>query len=104
MIVVNLLAKLQASNVGNVEMTPMEMMLWNVVLTVFVAGIGYVMNEKFKALNDVTKLLNRTREEFSRDHVTRTEMREDMRHIIERFDKLERKLDRVLGDKSASNE
>lgn len=77
-------------------MTSMEMMLWNVVLTVFVAGIGYVMNEKFKALNDVTRLLNRTREEFSRDHVTRAEMRQDMQSILDRFDKLERKLDRVL--------
>ena len=77
-------------------MTQMEMMLWNVVLTVFVAGIGYVMNEKFKALNDVTRLLNRTREEFSRDHVTRSEMRQDMQSILDRFDKLERKLDRVL--------
>jgi ABC-type glutathione transport system ATPase component len=85
-------------------MTPVEMTLWNSVLTILVAVIGYIMNEKFKALNDVTKLLNRTREEFSRDHVTRSEMREDMRHILERFDKLERKLDRVLGDKHASNE
>ncbi len=77
-------------------MTQMEMMLWNVVLTVFVAGIGYIMNEKFKALNDVTILLNRTREEFSRDHVTRAEMRQDMQSILDRFDKLERKIDRVL--------
>lgn len=85
-------------------MNEMEMTLWNVLLTVILAAIGFIMNEKFKALNDVTKLLNRTREEFSRDHVTRSEMREDMRHILERFDKLERKLDRVLGDKSAGNE
>jgi ABC-type glutathione transport system ATPase component len=86
------------------SMNEMEMTLWNVLLTVILAAIGFIMNEKFKALNDVTKLLNRTREEFSRDHVTRSEMREDMRHILERFDKLERKLDRVLGDKSASSE
>jgi len=83
-------------------MTPMEMTLWNSVLTILVAVIGYIMNEKFKSLNDVTKLLNRTREEFSRDHVTRSEMRQDMQSILDRFDKLERKLDRVLEvDKNA---
>lgn len=74
----------------------MEMTLWNSVLTVLVLVIGYIMNEKFKSLSDVTRLLNRTREEFSRDHVTRAEMRQDMQAILDRFDKLERKLDRVL--------
>lgn len=83
-------------------MSEIEMTLWNTVLTILVAAIGYIMNEKFKSLNDVTKLLNRTREEFSRDHVTRSEMRQDMQSILDRFDKLERKLDRVLEtDKNA---
>lgn len=77
-------------------MTSMEMTLWNSVLTILVVVIGYIMNEKFKSLTDVTRLLNRTREEFSRDHVTRAEMRQDMQSILDRFDKLERKLDRVL--------
>lgn len=74
----------------------MEFTLWNSILTILVGVIGWVMNEKFKALNDVTRLLNRTREEFSRDHVTRAEMRQDMQSILDRFDKLERKIDRIL--------
>ena len=82
-----------------------EMTLWNSVLTILVAVIGWVMNEKFKSLNDVTKLLNRTREEFARDHITRQEVREDMQQILIRFDKLENKLDQVLkGSNDARNE
>jgi len=77
-------------------MSEIEMTLWNSILTILVCVIGYIINEKFKSLNDVTRLLNRTREEFSRDHVTRAEMRQDMQSILDRFDKLERKLDRVL--------
>ncbi len=77
-------------------MSQMEFTLWNSILTILVGVIGWVMNEKFKALNDVTRLLNRTREEFSRDHVTRAEMRQDMQSILDRFDKLERKIDRIL--------
>ena len=82
----------------------MEITLWNSILTILVAVIGWIMNEKFKSLNDVTKLLNRTREEFARDHITRQEVREDMQQILIRFDKLENKLDQVLkGSKHASD-
>lgn len=85
-------------------MSPMEITLWNSILTILVAVIGWIMNEKFKSLNDVTKLLNRTREEFARDHITRQEVREDMQQILIRFDKLENKLDQVLkGSKHASD-
>ena len=77
-------------------MSETEMTLWNAILTLLVAVFGWIMNEKFKALNDVTKLLNRTREEFARDHITRQEVREDMQQILIRFDKLENKLDQVL--------
>ena len=81
------------------------MTLWNVVLTILVAVIGWIMNEKFKCLNDVAKLLNRTREEFARDHITRQEVREDMQQILIRFDKLENKLDQVLkGSDNASRD
>ena len=82
----------------------MEITLWNSILTILVAVLGWIMNEKFKSLNDVTKLLNRTREEFARDHITRQEVREDMQQILIRFDKLENKLDQVLkGSKHASD-
>lgn len=77
-------------------MSETEMTLWNAILTLLVGVFGWIMNEKFKALNDVTKLLNRTREEFARDHITRQEVREDMQQILIRFDKLENKLDQVL--------
>jgi hypothetical protein len=40
-------------------------------------------------------LLNRTREEVARDHITRTDFRADMAQLMDRFDRLERKLDRM---------
>ena len=73
----------------------MEMMLWNMGLTVIVAILGFVLKEKFAELQRISILLNRTREEVARDHITRTDFRADMAQLMDRFDRLERKLDRL---------
>lgn len=48
-------------------------------------------------------LLNKTREEIARDHITRAEVRADMEKIIERFDagfaRLEAKIDALAERK-----
>lgn len=41
-------------------------------------------------------LLNKTREELARDYITKVEVRSDMQQIINRFDRLEEKIDRVI--------
>jgi len=71
----------------------MEMMIWNVVLTAIVALLGFIVKEKFAELQRISILLNRTREEVARDHITRTEFRADMAQLMERFDRIERKID-----------
>jgi hypothetical protein len=75
----------------------MEMMVWNIVLTAIVALLGFVVKEKFAELQRISILLNRTREEVARDHITRTEFRADMAQLMERFDRLERKIDAIRG-------
>ena len=42
-------------------------------------------------------LLNRTREEVARDHITRSEFRADMQQLLDRFDRIERKIDAMRG-------
>lgn len=80
----------------------MEMMVWNVILTAIVALLGFVVKEKFAELQRISILLNRTREEVARDHITRTEFRADMQQLMERFDRLERKIDAIRGQHDAS--
>lgn len=75
----------------------MEMMIWNIVLTAIVALLGFVLKEKFAELNRISILLNKTREEVARDHITRTEFRADMQQLLDRFDRIERKLDNLRG-------
>lgn len=80
----------------------MEMMIWNVVLTAIVALLGFIVKEKFAELQRISILLNRTREEVARDHITRTEFRADMQQLMERFDRLERKIDAMRGEHASS--
>jgi hypothetical protein len=75
----------------------MEMMLWNIVLSAIVAIMGMMLKGKFDELNRLSILLNKTREEVARDHITRAEVRQDLDKIREHFDdgfrRLEAKLD-----------
>jgi hypothetical protein len=78
----------------------MEMMVWNVVLSAVVGVMGFLLKSKFDELQRLGILLNRTREEVARDHITRSEFRADMQQLLDRFDRLERKIDNL---KSPSN-
>jgi hypothetical protein len=71
------------------------MMVWNVVLSGIVGVMGFLIKSKFDELHRLSILLNRTREEVARDHITRQEFRADMQQLMDRFDRLERKLDRI---------
>jgi len=78
----------------------MEMMIWNVILTGLVGLMGYVMKDKFAELQRLGVLLNRTREEVARDHITRSEFRADMQQLLDRFDRIEEKIDRLNMERS----
>ncbi len=77
----------------------MEMMVWNVILSGIVAVLGFMVKGKFDELDRITILLNRTREEVAREHITRSEMNTVVERLGDRFDKaierLEAKLDSV---------
>ena len=73
------------------------MLVWNIVLTAFLGVMAFVLKDKFGEIHRISILLNRTREEVARDHLTRAEFRADMAQLMERFDRLERKLDSVIS-------
>lgn len=75
----------------------MEMMVWNVVLTAIVGLMGFLLKSKFDELGRISILLNRTREEVARDHITRKEVDDRVEklvvHMDQRFNRIEQKLD-----------
>jgi archaellum component FlaC len=58
--------------------------------------VAFIVKDKATELTRQGILLNKTREEIARDYITKTEVRSDMQQIIDRFDKLEAKIDRVI--------
>jgi hypothetical protein len=50
-----------------------------------------------KELQRLGILLNRTREEVAREHVTRAEVRADAQMLLDRLDRLEHKIDRLVS-------
>jgi hypothetical protein len=81
----------------------MEMMIWNIILTSIVGIMAFLLKGKFDELDRLGILLNKTREEVARDHITRAEVHRDMEKIMERFDagisRLEAKIDDLRKEK-----
>lgn len=77
----------------------MEMMLWNAALSLIVAVMAMMLRGKMDELNRVSILLNKTREEVAREHITRKEVDDKVDRIVERFDdgfkRLEHKIDEL---------
>ena len=76
--------------------------LWNLVLSVLLGAVAFFMAAKFRELDRLSILLNRTREEVARDHITRAEFRADMKELLERFDRIEAKIDTLRSKPNAS--
>ena len=70
-------------------------LIWNTILTLLIGVVGFFMSSKFRELDRLSILLNRTREEVARDHITRSEFRQDMKELLERFDRIESKIDNL---------
>jgi hypothetical protein len=54
------------------------------------------MKEKSDEIHRIGILLNKTREEVARDHITRVEVRADSQMLLDRLDRLEQKIDRLM--------
>jgi hypothetical protein len=74
-----------------------ELLIWNIILTAVMGIMGFFLKGKIDELTRIGILLNKTREEVARDHVTRAEMNATVNQLGERFDRaferIEAKLD-----------
>ena len=86
----------------------MEMMVWNIILSGIVAVMGFMLKAKFEELDRLGILLNKTREEIAREHITRAEVERDLEKIMERFDagiaRLELKIDSLRKENHAQRQ
>jgi len=71
--------------------------VWLSTISLLIAVLAYIANEKFRELARISILLNKTREEVARDNVTQAEIDRITNHIDQRFNKLEAKIDQLLS-------
>lgn len=81
--------------------------IWNVILTLVVAPIVWALSYVNRrvdgvdtTMNNVWKTIAETREMMALSYVTKTDLHNDLNRILQRFDRLEEKLDRLTGGKS----
>ena len=67
--------------------------LIDTLIGLVVAGLAWFLSEQNREQKRLNILRNKTREEYA----TRTEMRDDMRQVMEALHRVEDKLDKVLG-------
>jgi Tfp pilus assembly protein PilO len=79
----------------------MELMLWNTLLTIVVSFVGWVLKSKSDELQRIQILVNRTREEIAKEYVTKSEVHTDINRVLDRLDRLESKIDRMMESNRA---
>jgi len=81
-------------------------LIWNVILTLVVAPIVWALsyiNKRVDSVdsttNNIWKTIAETRENMASSYVTKSDLHNDLNRILQRFDRLEEKLDRMTGAK-----
>ena len=89
-------------------MTVMDSLVWNAVLSVLLALLGWAVRTKDKEIDGLREeqqrlqvLLNRTREEIAKEYVTKVEVHADINRVLDRLDRLDVKLDRLVEKRRA---
>ena len=74
----------------------MEGQVWNIILTIAVSAVGFIVKNSFDEIKRIQILLNRTREELPKEYVTKAQLDSDINRIFDRLDRLEAKIDRLM--------
>ena len=77
-------------------MGPDGMMFWNIMMTLIFAPIIHGIRTNATELKRIDILLNKTREEVAKDYVTKNELTISIDRVIDRLDKLDEKMDKLI--------
>ena len=74
----------------------MEHTIWNAILSVGISVVGFFLKSVFDEIQRLQVLLNKTREEMAKEYVTKSEVHADINRVMDRLDRLEGKIDRLM--------
>ena len=75
---------------------PESAMIWNLILSGFAGDVVWWIRGVNTKLDDARILISKTREEFAKEYARRDEVERDKEKLMDRFDKLENKLDNMI--------
>ena len=70
--------------------------IWNAIITLVLGPILYSIRQNASEAKRLDILLNKTREELAREYVTKDELKDDMKNVMDRLEKLDEKLDSLF--------
>ena len=70
-------------------------LLWNILLTLIIAPLGFLVRQYISEVKRLDILLNKTREEVAREYVTRDQIEKEFQRIMEVIDRIDGKIDRL---------
>ena len=71
-------------------------MIWNAILSLACGSFIWWMRGISGQVSDLRRRIGDTREEIAKPYATKSDVEKDLRKIMDRFDKLEEKLDTLL--------
>lgn len=75
---------------------PETSMIWNLLLSIAAGSIVWWIRGINSKIDDLYSLVNKTRENIAREYALKTEVDKDLQKILDRFDRLENKLDAMI--------
>jgi hypothetical protein len=71
-------------------------LLWQIVVTIAIGPLAYFLRDAHGRLREIEVCISRTRESLAREYATKQDLHADVGRVLDRLDKLDDKLDRLL--------
>ena len=71
-------------------------MIWNAILSLACGSFIWWVRGMGVQINDLKRRISDTREEIAKEYATKVDVEKDLERIMDRFDKLEAKMDNFL--------
>ena len=70
-------------------------LLWNLILSLIIVPVGFLVRTILAEQKRIDILINKTREEIAKDYVTRDQLEKDLEKLIQTMERIDEKLDRL---------
>ena len=78
-------------------------MIWNAILTMAIGGFMWWIRSTSASIGKVKEEVSQTREKLALLYATKEDVKDDMTQLMQRFDRLESKIDDMIRRQANNN-